>query len=67
MKTVRQRNDDEWSTIKDAVVVDFVHTVPEDFVRVVRQLDHTVVVVEGMIQMVVEQQTAEEAVGRPVE
>ena len=44
-------------------MVDFVHTVPVDFVR----LDHTVVVVEGMIQMVVEQQTAEEAVGRPVE
>ena len=67
MKTVRQRIDDEWSTIKDAAVVDFVHTVPEDFVRVVRQLDHTVVVVEGMIQMVVQQQTAEEAVVRPVE
>jgi hypothetical protein len=55
MMTVQQRNDDEWSTIKDAMVVDFVHTVPVDFVR----LDHTVVVVEGMIQMVVEQQTAE--------
>ena len=63
MKTVRQRNDDEWSTIKDAAVVDFVHTVPVDFVR----LDHTVVVVEGMIQTVVEERTAEEAVGRPVE
>ena len=47
--------------------MDFVHTVPEDFVRVVRRLDHTVVVVEGMIQMVVQQQTAEEAVVRPVE
>jgi hypothetical protein len=63
MMTVRQRNDDECSTIKDAAVVDFVHTVPVDFVR----LDHTVVVVEGMIQMVVQQQTAEEAVVRPVE
>jgi hypothetical protein len=66
MKTVRQRNDDEWSTIKDAVVVDFVHTVPVverplDFVRTVA------VVVEGMIQTVVEERTAEEAVGRPVE
>ena len=43
-------------------MVDFVHTVPVDFV-----LDHTVVVVEGMIQTVVEERTAEEAVGRPVE
>jgi hypothetical protein len=62
MMTVQQRNDDKWSTIKDAAVVDFVHTVPVDFV-----LDHTVVVVEGMIQTVVEERTAEEAVGRPVE
>ena len=64
MKTVRQINDDEWSTIKDAAVVDFVHTVPV----VERRLDfvRTVAVVEGMMQWV-EQQTAEEAVGRPVE
>ena len=45
-------------------MVDFVHTVPVvelrlDFVR-------TVAVVEGMMQWV-EQQTAEKAVGRPVE
>ena len=65
METVRQRNDDEWSTIKDAMAVDFVHTVPV----VERRLDfvRTVAVVEGMTQMVVEEQTAEEAVGRPVE
>jgi hypothetical protein len=66
MKTVRQRNDDEWSTIKDAVVVDFVHTVPVverplDFVRTVA------VVVEGMMRRVVKEQTDAEAVVIPVE
>jgi hypothetical protein len=59
MKTVRQRYDDEWSTIKDAAVVDFVHTVPVvNFVHTVPVVERllvfvrTVAVVEGMIQMI---------------